>query len=111
VSAINYSQQSIGYIRSGIFSQIYLIRQIKDILDMYKLTLVLFASLIFFTTASYAENEELVAQVTKMQSKLKTLHESNNDLKNMLASRENEIEGWRLALENIEMEIAGLEEE
>ncbi len=82
-----------------------------DILDMYKLTLVLFASLIFFTTASYAENEELVAQVTKMQSKLKTLHESNNDLKNMLASRENEIEGWRLALENIEMEIAGLEEE
>ena len=45
---------------------------------MYKLTLVLFASLIFFTTASYAENE---------------------------------VEGWRLALGNIEMEIAGLEEE
>ena len=78
---------------------------------MYKLTLVLFASLIFFTTASYAENEELVAQVTEMQNKIKILQESNNDLKNMLASRENEIEGWRLALENIETKIAGLEEE
>lgn len=78
---------------------------------MYKLTLVLFASLIFFTTASYAENEELVAQVTEMQNKIITLQESNNDLKKMLASRENEVEGWRLALGNIEMEIAGLEEE
>jgi len=78
---------------------------------MYKLTLVLFASLIFFTTASYAENEELVAQVTEMQNKIKILQESNNDLKNMLASRENEVEGWRLALKSIEMEIAGLEEE
>ncbi len=78
---------------------------------MYKPTLVLFASLIFFTTASYAENEELVAQVTEMQNKIKTLQKSNNDLKKMLASRENEVEGWRLAIENIEMEIAGLEEE
>jgi len=78
---------------------------------MYKLTLVLFVSLIFFTTASYAENEDLVAQVVEMQSKLKTLQESNNDLKKKLASRENEIEGWRLAIENIEMEIAGLEGE
>ncbi len=78
---------------------------------MYKPTLVLFVSLVFFTTASYAENEDLVAQVVEMQSKLKTLQESNNDLKNTLASRENEIEGWRLAIENIETEIAGLEGE
>ncbi len=78
---------------------------------MYKLTLVLFASLIFFTTASYAENEDLIAQVAEVKSKLKTLQESNNDLKKTLASRENEIEGWRLAIENIETEIAGLEGE
>jgi len=78
---------------------------------MYKLTLVLFISLIFITTASYAENEDLVAQVTDVQSKLKSLQELNNDLKKTLASRENEIEGWRLAIENIEMEIAGLEGE
>ena len=78
---------------------------------MKKLTLLLFASLLFFTTASYAENEELVAQVAEVKSKLITLQESNNDLKKTLASRENEIEGWRLALENIETEIAGLEEE
>ena len=78
---------------------------------MYKLTLVLFVSLIFITTASYAENEDLVAQVADVQSKLKSLQESNNDLKKTLASRENEIEGWRLAIENIETEIAGLERE
>ena len=78
---------------------------------MKKITLVLFASLFLFTTASYAENEELVAQVAEVQSKLKTLQESNNDLKKTLASRENEIEGWRLALENLEAEIAGMEEE
>ena len=42
---------------------------------MYKLTLVLFASLIFFTTASYAENEDLIAQVAEVKSKLKTLLE------------------------------------
>ena len=78
---------------------------------MYKLTLVLFVSLIFITTASYAENEDLVAHVADVQSKLKSLQESNNDLKKTLASRENEIEGWRLAIENIETEIAGLEGE
>ncbi len=77
---------------------------------MKKLSLLLFASLLFFTTASYAENEELVAQVAEVQSKLKALQESNNDLKNTLASHENEIEGWRLALENIEAKIAGMEE-
>ena len=78
---------------------------------MKKLTLLLFASLLFFTTASYAENEELIAQVAEVQSKLKALQESNNDLKNTLASYENEIEGWRLALENLEAEIAAMEEE
>ncbi len=78
---------------------------------MKKITLVLFASLLFFTTASYADNEELVAQVAEAQSKLKALQESNNDLKKMLASYENEVEGWRLALENIETKIAGTGEE
>jgi peptidoglycan hydrolase CwlO-like protein len=78
---------------------------------MKKLTLILFASLLFFTTASYAENEELIAQVAEVQSKLKALQESNNDLKNTLASYENEIAGWRLALENLEAEIAAMEEE
>lgn len=77
---------------------------------MKKLSLLLFASLLFFTTASYAENEDLVAQVAEVQSRLKALQESNNDLKKTLASYENEIEGWRLALENIEAKIAGMEE-
>ena len=54
---------------------------------MYKLTLVLFASLIFFTTASYAENKNLIAQLAEVKSKLKTIQESNNDLKDMIASR------------------------
>ncbi len=76
---------------------------------MKKLSLLLFASLLFFTTASYAENEDLVAQLAEVQSKLKALQESNNDLKKTLASYENEIEGWRLALENIEAKIAGME--
>lgn len=78
---------------------------------MKKLTLVLFASLLFFTTASYAENEELIAKVAEVQVKLKDLQESNNDLKKRLASHENELAGWRLALENIEAEIAEMEEE
>jgi len=76
---------------------------------MKNLSLLLFASLLFFTTASYAENEDLVAQVAEVQSRLKALQESNNDLKKTLASYENEIEGWRLALENIEAKIAGME--
>jgi predicted nuclease with TOPRIM domain len=78
---------------------------------MKNLTLLLFASLIFFTTASYAENEDLVAKLAEVKSKLKTLQESNNDLKKMLASYENEIAGLRLALENFEAEIASMEEE
>lgn len=78
---------------------------------MKKLTLILFASLLFFTTASYAENEDLVAKLAEVKSKLKTLQESNNDLKKTLASYENEISGLRLALENFEAEIASMEEE
>jgi len=78
---------------------------------MKKFTLVLFTSLLLFTTASYAENEELVAKVAEIQSKLKMLQDSNTDLKKRLASYENEIAGWRLALENLEADIAGMEEE
>jgi len=76
---------------------------------MQKLTLVLFSSLIFLAAASYAEDtsiEALQAQMAEIQSKLKELQESNGDLKKTLASYENEIDGWRLALENIEAEIA-----
>ncbi len=78
---------------------------------MKKLTLLLFASLVFFTPASYAENEDLVAQLAGVKSKLQTLHESHTDLKKTLASYENEIAGLRLALENFEAEIANMEEE
>ena len=78
---------------------------------MHKRTLVLFAALFFFTTAVYAEEqnlEDLQAQLVEIQSKLKTLQESNGDIKKTLASYENEIDGWRSALENIEAEIASL---
>jgi len=78
---------------------------------MKKLTLLLFTSLLFFSTASYAENEELVAKVAEVKSKLKELQDSNNDLKKKLASYENEIAGLRLALENFETEIAEMEKE
>ncbi len=78
---------------------------------MKKLTLLLFTSLLFFTTVSYAENEDLVAQLDEVKSKLKKIQDSNTDLKKTLASYENEIEGWRLALENLEAEIARMEEE
>lgn len=80
---------------------------------MHKLTLVLFASLIFFTAASTAEEqslEALQAKVAEVQGKLKELQESNSDLKKKLASYENEIAGWRAALENIEGEIATMNE-
>ncbi len=78
---------------------------------MKKLTLLLFASLLFFTTASYAQNEDLVAKVAEVKSKLKKIQDSNTDLKKMLASYENEIAGLRLALENFEVEITRMEEE
>ncbi len=78
---------------------------------MKKLTLLLFASLLFFTTASYAQNEDLVAKVAEVKSKLKKIHDSNTDLKKTLASYENEITGLRLVLENFETEISRMEEE
>ena len=79
---------------------------------MRTLTLVLFTTLIFFATASHAEDknlEDLRAQMAEIQSTLKNLQELNEDLKNRLGSKENEIDGWRVALENIEAEIAALE--
>ena len=78
---------------------------------MKKLTLFLFASLLFFTTASHAQNEDLVAKVAEVKSKLKKTQDSNTDLKKTLASYENEITGLRLALENFETEISRMEEE
>lgn len=78
---------------------------------MKKLILVFLASLVFFTTPGYAEEqslEELQAQMAEIQSKLRNLQDSNEDLKKRLGSKENEIDGWRAALENIEKEIAVL---
>ena len=79
---------------------------------MKKLILVFFATLVFFTTTGYAEDwslEDLQTQMAEIKNKFKTLQESNNDLKKTLSSYENEINGWRAALENIEMEIAVLD--
>ncbi len=78
---------------------------------MKKLTLLLFTLLLFFSTISYADNEELIDKVAEVKSKLKKLQDSNSDLKKTLASHENEIAGLRLALENFEVEIAEMEEE
>ena len=78
---------------------------------MKKLILVFLASLVFFTTPGYAEEqslEELQAQMAEIQGKLRNLQDSNEDLKKRLGSKENEIDGWRAALENIEKEIAVL---
>jgi len=85
-------------------------------MTMYKrtLTLILFASFIFFTTASYAKDkslEVLQEQLTEVQSRIKILQEENRDLRKRLASNEKEIAGYRARLEKIEAEIAALEEE
>ena len=80
---------------------------------MKKLILVSLASLIFFTTVGYTEDqslEDLQTKLAEIKSKLKSLQESNNNLKKTLSSYENEIDGWRAALENTEMEIAALKE-
>ncbi len=85
--------------------------QIKDLKEMKKIILVFFASLVFYTTAGYTEDqslEDLQTQMAEIKNKLRTLQESNNDLKKTLSSHENEIDGWRAALENIETEIAVL---
>jgi len=78
---------------------------------MQKPTLILFTSLLFFTTTSYAEDNSLkalLAQVSAAHVQLKDLQKENEILKKKLASRENEAAGYRLALENIEAEIAAL---
>jgi len=80
---------------------------------MHKRTsiLILFISLIFFTTASYAEDNSikvLIAQVSAAHNQIKDLQKENGILKKKLASRENEIAGYRLRLELIEAEIAAL---
>lgn len=85
-------------------------------MTMYKrtLTLILFASFIFFTTASYAKDkslEALQAQLIEVHSKIKILQEENRDLRKRLASNEKEIVGYRTRLENIEAEIAALGDE
>jgi len=83
---------------------------------MYKrtLTLILFASFIFFTTASYAKDkslEALQAQLIEVQSQIKILQKENKDLKKRLASNEKEIVAYRARLKKIEAEIAALMEE
>ena len=83
---------------------------------MYKrtLTLILFASFIFFTTASYAKDkslEALQAQLIEVQSRIKILQKENRDLKKRLASNDKEIAGYRATLKKIEAEIGALGQE
>ncbi len=76
--------------------------------------LIIFASLIFFIAAGYAVDENVEAlhvQLTEAHNKLKVLQEENRDLKKRLASKEKEVSGYRLALENIEGEIKALKGE
>ena len=85
-------------------------------MTMYKrtLTLILFASFIIFTTASYAKDksiEALQAQLIEVQSRIKILQEENKDLRKRLASNEKEIANHRARLKKIEAEIAALERE
>lgn len=78
---------------------------------MQKPILILFTSLLFFTTISYAEDNSLkalLAQVSAVHVQIEDLQKENEILKKKLASRENEAAGYRLALENIEAEIAAL---
>jgi predicted nuclease with TOPRIM domain len=73
--------------------------------------LIIFASLIFFTAAGYAVDknvEDLQVQLNEAHNKLKVLQEENRELKIRLASKEIEVSGYRLALENIEGEIKAL---
>ena len=79
---------------------------------MYKQT-ILFVSLIFFTTAGYAADKNIEAIQVKLNvahSKLKVLEEENRDLKKRLASKENEVAGYRMTLADIEGKIAALKE-
>ena len=75
--------------------------------------LIIFASLIFFTAAGYAVDENVEAlqvQLTEAHNKLKVLQEENRDLKKRLASNEKEIPGYRETLKNLETEITALKE-
>ncbi len=78
---------------------------------MQKSTLILFTTLLLFTTTSYAKDNSIKAlleQVSAAHVQLKDLQKENGILKKKLASRENEIAGYRLRLEDIEVEIAAL---
>ncbi len=77
---------------------------------MKRLTLILFVSLLFFATASYAGNEDLIVEVTEAKNKLQELQDSNSDFKEKLANNENEIASYQLALEDVEAEISRLKE-
>ena len=75
--------------------------------------LIIFASLIFFTAAGYAVDENVEAlqvQLTEANNKLKVLEEENRDFKKRLASNEKEISGYRETLKNLETEITALKE-
>ena len=78
-----------------------------------KYALILF-TLLFFTGASHAEDNNikaLIAQVSAAHVQLGDLQKENTELKKNLASLENEAAGYRLRLEDIEAEIAGLKGE
>ena len=80
---------------------------------MYKraLTLILFTSIFFFTTVSYAEDNSLkalMAQVSAAHNKVIALQKENKELKEKLAVKEKEIVGYRATLEKLEEEIAAL---
>ena len=76
--------------------------------------LIIFASLIFFTAAGYAVDENVEAlqvQLTEANNKLKVLEEENRDFNKRLASNEKEISGYRETLKNLETEITALKEQ
>ena len=81
---------------------------------MFKSTsTLLFTSLIFFTTAVYAEEQNLKAlqaQVAEAHNQIKVLQKENKHLKEKLASREIEISDYRAALEKLESDINALKE-
>ncbi len=80
---------------------------------MYKKTLILFTSILFFTTVSYAEDNSLkalMAQVSVAHNKITALQKENKELKRKLAVKENEIVDYRATLEKLEEEIAALKE-
>lgn len=79
---------------------------------MYKQT-ILFVTLVFFTIAGYAADqniEALQAQLNDAHKQIEVLKKENKELKNRLASKEEEIAGYRAKLEKLEAEIAALKE-